>query len=166
RGRARARLGARRVAAGSSRTLRGTCLDPTAGWGRVAQRRAGRCDRALRARETKALDKRPAPLRGPDQRFAEPVSLSSASSNRPSASGLLPLRLTARSRFRPTRAPCSAQGRNYPEVVTGSRPARNVFVAICERIFSEGDPDAVLAPGEGASVEPPVAREHLEAGLG
>ena len=34
------------------------------------------------------------------------------------------------------------------------------------RSFSEGDPDAVLAAGERPPVEPAVAREHLEAGLG
>ena len=45
--------------------------------------------------------------------FAEPVALSSTSSDWPSASGLPPLRTALRSRSRPTRAPCSAQGRTY-----------------------------------------------------
>src|SRR3954471_1785191 len=34
------------------------------------------------------------------------------------------------------------------------------------RLFATGDPDAVLAAGEGPAVEPAVALEHLEAGLG
>ena len=94
---------------------------------------AGR-DRALRAgsrgatSSTAARTKRSGPLsRGRTRRFAEPVSLSSASSNRPFASGLLPLRPTARSWFRPTRAPCSAQGGTYANAVTGSRPSRQLF---------------------------------------
>ena len=82
------------------------------------------------------LKRSPAPCGAGPKKFAEPVSLSSASSNRPFASGLLPLRPTARVRFRPTCAPCSAQEGTYANAVTGSRPPRNVFVAICERIIS------------------------------
>ncbi len=81
------------------------------------------------------LKRSPAPCGAGPKKFAEPVSLSSASSNRPFASGLLPLRPTARVRFRPTCAPCSAQEGTYANAVTGSRPPRNVFVAICERII-------------------------------
>ena len=57
--------------------------------------------------------KRSAPLPGPIKKFSESVALSSTSSNRPSASGLPPLRRTAWPRFRPSRAPCSLQGGRY-----------------------------------------------------
>ena len=49
RGRARTRRGAGRAAAGSARALRGASLDPPARRRRVAQRRDGRRNRALRA---------------------------------------------------------------------------------------------------------------------
>ena len=74
------------------------------------------------ARRNAGPRKKSGPLRGRTKEFAEPVSLSSTSLNRPFASGLLPLRPTARSWFRPTRAPCSAQEGTYANAVTGSRP--------------------------------------------
>src|SRR5207253_8737535 len=43
--------------------------------------------------------------------------------------------------------------------------SRQRFVAICAGSFSGRDPDAVLAPRERPTVEPAVAREHLEAGF-
>src|SRR5262249_42761 len=170
--RRRRRLAARRrtrgTAARDPRALRRARFDPSARWRRVAQRRDGRRDRTLRAGSARFdLESGRPPCGGRTKEFAEPVSLSSPSSNRLSASGLLPLRITARSWFRPTRAPCSAQGGTYANSVTGSRPKLNNFVAISAHhlrraIHSLSRP----AAGDGARVDPAVAREDCEAGVG
>ena len=128
----------------------------------VAERRDGRHGRAVRAaRGADAAQKEPGPVPGPDQSFTEPVSLSSASSNRPFASGLPPLRRTARSRFRPSRAPCSVQEGTYEARAHRIKTrAANNFVAICGRSSSARDPDGVLAAGVRPPVEPAVARRR------
>src|SRR5205807_5384379 len=94
------------------------------------------------------------PCGGRTKEFAEPVSLSSTSSNRPFASGLLPLRPTARSWFRPTCVPCSAQEGTYANAVTGSRPAGNIFVAICAPIIFGGRTRRCPRPGRTADGRP------------
>src|SRR3954464_12819998 len=99
---------------------------------------------------TDCNQKRRAPC-GALQRFSEPAALSSTSTNRPSASGLPPLRRTARSWFRPNRAPCSLQEGTYAGAPRRARLAQEKFSQIAE-LFLGGHKDRVLAAVE----RPPV----------
>ena len=85
----------------------------------------------LARRNAPSKKARPPVAQGPDQRFADPVALSSTSSNRPSASGLPPPRRTAWSGFRPSRAPWSAQEGNYGFTTSRSRGHHIELSAIC-----------------------------------
>src|SRR4029078_7760402 len=92
--------------------------------------------------------------RGREKKDSETVALSSTSSNRPSASGLPPLRRTARSGFRPNRAPCSLQGESYCLRRRRAGSSRKNF-----SLFADTrDPPRVLAAVVRCPVEPPVAR--------